>query len=68
MEISGGDDAINENDTPAEPRPTRHDILKAVSTINRYNAGFNMNPIARGWKADGWRRFQTTKLAIADDR
>lgn len=34
MEINGGDDG--DNDIPAEPRPNRHDVLKAVSTIGRY--------------------------------
>jgi hypothetical protein len=50
MEISGGDDAINENDMPVEPRPTQRKVLKAVSTINKYIADFN-NPIAHKLEA-----------------
>ena len=34
MEINGGDDGGD--DVPAEPRPTRRDVLKAASTISRY--------------------------------
>ena len=34
MEINGGDD-VN-NNIPLEPCPNQHDVLKAVSTINRY--------------------------------
>jgi hypothetical protein len=39
IEINGGDD-VNE-DIPIEPRPTQHDVLKAVSTISRYTDGLN---------------------------
>jgi len=35
IEINGEDD-VNEDDIPIEPRPTRCNILKAASTINRY--------------------------------
>jgi hypothetical protein len=42
MEINGGDD---DPDTPTEPRPTRHDVLKAASTIGRYIDDLN-DPIA----------------------
>ena len=45
MEISSGDNAINENDMPIEPHPTWREVLKAVLTINKYIADFN-NPIA----------------------
>ena len=45
IEINGGDN-VNEDDIPIEPRPTRRDILKAASTINRYLDDLN-NPIAR---------------------
>jgi hypothetical protein len=31
VEINGGDDV--DNDIPLEPCPTRHDILKAISTM-----------------------------------
>jgi len=34
IEINGGDDG--DDDVPAEPRPTRRDVLKAASTISRY--------------------------------
>ncbi|KAF8984899.1 hypothetical protein BDQ17DRAFT_1377164 [Cyathus striatus] len=34
LEVTGGDD-VDEN-IPVEPLPTRHDVLKAVSTIKRY--------------------------------
>jgi len=33
LEINGGDDV---DDELIEPRPTRHDVLKAVSTIKKY--------------------------------
>jgi hypothetical protein len=39
IEINGGDD-VNK-DIPIEPHTTRHDVLKAVSTINRYTDGLN---------------------------
>ena len=35
MEINGGDDVDDEFEI-IEPRPTRRDVLKAVSTINKY--------------------------------
>ncbi|KAH9961394.1 hypothetical protein BGW80DRAFT_1181642 [Lactifluus volemus] len=44
VEINGGDDV--DNDIPLEPRPTRHDVLKAVSTIITYVGDLN-EPIAR---------------------
>ena len=44
MEINGGDD--DDDDAPAEPRPKRSDVLKAVSTIGRYIEDMN-DPIAR---------------------
>jgi hypothetical protein len=34
LEINGGDDV--DDDGPIEPRPTRRDVLKAVSTIGKY--------------------------------
>ena len=34
IEINEGDD-VN-NDDPVEPCPTRHEVLKAVSTIKKY--------------------------------
>jgi hypothetical protein len=47
MEINGGDDGDeSDDDTPAEPRPNRRDVLKAVSTIGRYIDDMN-DPIAR---------------------
>jgi DDE superfamily endonuclease len=49
VEINGGDD-VNEDDTPIEPRPTRRDVLKAVSTISRYAEDLNY-PIARKFEA-----------------
>jgi hypothetical protein len=46
IEINGGDD----DDIPPEPRPTRHDVLKAASTIGRYIDDMN-EPIARKLEA-----------------
>lgn len=46
MEINGGDDADDATDTPLTPRPTRRDILAAVSTIRRFAEDMN-DPIAR---------------------
>ncbi|KAF8521936.1 hypothetical protein BU17DRAFT_45362, partial [Hysterangium stoloniferum] len=34
IEINGGDDV--DEDIPIEPHPTQCDVLKAISTINRY--------------------------------
>jgi hypothetical protein len=48
VEINGGDDV--DNDIPLEPRPTRRDLLKAVSTIGRYVDDLN-EPIARKMEA-----------------
>jgi DDE superfamily endonuclease len=39
VEINGGDDV--DNDIPLEPRPTRRDVLKAVSTIITYVGDLN---------------------------
>lgn len=47
IDINGGDDL---DDTPIEARPTRCDVLKAVSTINRYTDDLN-DPIARKCEA-----------------
>ena len=44
MEINGGDDV--DNNIPLEPCPNQHDVLKAVSTINRYIDDQN-DPISR---------------------
>ena len=44
MEINGGDDV--DDDIPPEPRPTRRDVLKAASTINKYVQDSN-DPLAR---------------------
>ena len=44
IEITGGDDT---DECPLSvPRPTRHDLLKAVSTINKYVEEVN-DPVAR---------------------
>ena len=48
IEINGGDDV--DDDLPSEPRPTRQDVLKAVSTIGRYIDDLN-EPIARKMEA-----------------
>ena len=48
IEINGGDDI--DNDIPLEPRPTRRDVLKAISTIGRYVDDLN-EPIARKMEA-----------------
>jgi hypothetical protein len=50
IEINGGDD-VNEDDIPIEPRPTGHEVLKAVSTITRYIKDLN-SPIARTLEAN----------------
>ena len=44
IKINSGDN-VNEDDIPIKPHPTQRDILKAVSTINRYLDDLN-NPIA----------------------
>jgi hypothetical protein len=49
IEINGGDD-VNEDDIPIEPRPTRRDVLKAASTINKYLDDLD-NPVARKLEA-----------------
>jgi len=46
--INGEDDV--DEDIPIEPRPTRRDILKAVSTISGYIDDLN-NPIARKFRS-----------------
>jgi hypothetical protein len=43
IDISGGDDI---DDNPIEPCPTRRDVLKAVSTIEKYTSDLN-DPMAR---------------------
>ncbi|KAF8499432.1 hypothetical protein BU17DRAFT_53259 [Hysterangium stoloniferum] len=48
IEINGGDDV--DEDIPIEPHPTRRDVLKAVSTINRYIDDRN-DPITRKFEA-----------------
>ncbi|KAF8871172.1 hypothetical protein CPB84DRAFT_1801098 [Gymnopilus junonius] len=48
IEINGGDDV--DEDIPVEPRPVRHDVLKASSTIIRYLEDWN-DPIARKMEA-----------------
>ena len=53
MEINGGDDV--DDDIPPEPRPTRRDVLKAASTINKYVEDSN-DPLARKI-AGRWRQF-----------
>jgi hypothetical protein len=35
MEINGGDSNVDE-DFPAEPQPSRQDVLKATSTLSKY--------------------------------
>ena len=60
------------SDIPLEPRPTRHDVLKAVSTISKYIDSMN-EPIARKLEAllgsfnrqprlDGMRGMESTVL------
>jgi hypothetical protein len=44
IDINGGDDV--DDDTPAEPRPTRREVLKALSTISKCTEDSN-DPIAR---------------------
>ncbi|KAF8235827.1 hypothetical protein L208DRAFT_1255204, partial [Tricholoma matsutake] len=36
IETNGGDDMDNMDNIPIKPHPTRRDVLKAVSTINKY--------------------------------
>ena len=49
IEINGGDN-VSIDDMPIEPRPTRRDVLKAVSAVSRYAEDLN-HPIARKFKA-----------------
>ena len=44
IEINGGDDV--DDDGPVEPYPTRHEVLKAVSTIGKYTNDLN-DPFAQ---------------------
>ena len=44
VEINGGDDVDEVVDT--EPLPTRREVLKAVSTINKYIDGLD-DPVSR---------------------
>ena len=46
IDATGGDDVDDSEFIPIEPRPTRRDVLKAVSTISKYVDEFN-DPIAR---------------------
>jgi hypothetical protein len=46
IKANGGDDVDDLEDIPIKPRPTRRDILKAVSTISKYVNELN-NPITR---------------------
>ena len=48
MEINGGDDV--DDDVPPEPHPTRRDVLKAASTINKYIEDSN-DPLAQKMEA-----------------
>jgi len=43
MELNGGDVIVDIDNITIEPRPSRRDILKVVSTIGRYIDGWN-NP------------------------
>jgi hypothetical protein len=63
MEINGGDDI--DKDTPPEPRPTRREVLKAVSTIGRYAADLN-DPILR--KIEGLLGLFNRKLSLEETR
>jgi hypothetical protein len=45
IEASGSDDVDDSEDIHIEPRPTRRDVLKAVSTISKYVDEVN-DPIA----------------------
>ena len=44
MEINGGDDV--DEDFPAEPQPSRQDVLKATSTLSKFIEKMD-DPIAR---------------------
>jgi hypothetical protein len=46
LEINGGDDVDDEFEI-VEPRPTRRDVLKAVSTINKYIDELDSDPVSR---------------------
>ena len=47
MEINGGDDV--DEDFPAEPQPSRQDVLKATSTLSKFIEKMD-DPIARKLK------------------
>ena len=46
--INGGDDVDDGVET--EPQPTRHEVLKAVSTINKYIDGL-VDGLTQNWRA-----------------
>ena len=50
IEITGGDDVDDVDDTPLDPRPTYRDVLKAASTLRRYTDNLN-DPTARKMEA-----------------
>jgi len=50
MEVNGGDDIDIDIDITLEPRPSRRDVLKAISTIGRYVDDWN-DPTARKLEA-----------------
>ena len=49
--IDSDDANEDSDDIPIDPRPTRRDVLKAVSTISRYTDGLN-DPVARKFEAN----------------
>lgn len=63
MEINGGDDV--DEDFPAEPQPSRQDILKASSTISKFIENMD-DPIAR--KLEGLLSSLNMQLRLEEAR
>ena len=63
IEINGGDDV--DDDGPVEPHPTRHEVLKAVSTIGKYTNNLN-DPFS--WKIKALLGLFTQQLRLEETR